>query len=51
MKAAADTFVQWTNENIDKREKEMDIEVESALPQKRGKKTKKEQEKWLKMSL
>ena len=42
VKAAADTFVKWTNENIEEKEEgtRKDIEVEAALPQKRTKKKK-----------
>lgn len=40
VKAAADTFVKWTNKNIEEREEGTDIEVETVLPQKRAKKTK-----------
>lgn len=40
VKAAVDTFVKWTNKNIEEREEGTDIEVENALPQKRAKKTK-----------
>lgn len=32
VKAAADTFVQWTTLNIERRDEETDVEVESALP-------------------
>ena len=39
-KAAADTFVKWTDKNIAEREEGTDIEVEAALPQKRTKKKK-----------
>ncbi|KAJ4938967.1 hypothetical protein JOQ06_028430 [Pogonophryne albipinna] len=38
VKAAADTFAKWTNENIEEREEGTDIEVAVALPQKRTKK-------------
>ena len=38
VKAAADTFVQWANDQIETRE--VEVEVESALPQKRGRKKK-----------
>lgn len=41
VKAAADTFVQRTNENIEKRKEESEVKVESVLPQKRGRKEKK----------
>ena len=34
--------MQWTNENIEKREEDADVEVESALAQKRGRKKKPE---------
>lgn len=40
VKAAADTFVKWTNEKLDEREDNTDIEVEAALPAKRTKKRK-----------
>jgi hypothetical protein len=38
VKAAADTFVQWANDQIETRG--VEVEVESALPQKRGRKKK-----------
>ncbi|KAJ8386345.1 hypothetical protein AAFF_G00174420 [Aldrovandia affinis] len=40
VKAAADTFVKWGNENLEEREGGADIEVETSLPQKRTKKKK-----------
>ncbi|KAJ8362303.1 hypothetical protein AAFF_G00384480 [Aldrovandia affinis] len=40
VKAAADTFVKWANENLEEREGGADIEVENSLPQKRTKKKK-----------
>lgn len=50
VKAAADTFVQWANDDLERRVEETSLEVESALPQKRGRKKKTEQEKWPMMS-
>lgn len=38
VKAAADTFVKWTNEKLEEREDNTDKEVEAALPEKRAKK-------------
>ncbi len=50
MKAAADAFVKWTNENIEEREEKTDTEVEAALPQKSAKTKKKAgPERWLKI--
>ncbi|KAE8287218.1 hypothetical protein D5F01_LYC15187 [Larimichthys crocea] len=40
VKAAADTFVQWANDDLERRVEETSLEVESALPQKRGRKKK-----------
>lgn len=40
VKAAADTFVKWTNEKLEEREDNTDMEVEAALPEKRAKKRK-----------
>lgn len=40
VKAAADKFVNWTNENIEQRMEGTDTEVEAALPPKRAKKKK-----------
>ncbi|KAF7652495.1 hypothetical protein LDENG_00096040 [Lucifuga dentata] len=40
VKAAADKFVQWTNERIKEHGKETEVEVETGLPQKRTKKKK-----------
>lgn len=40
VKAAADTFVKWTNEKLEERVDNIDMEVEPALPEKRAKKRK-----------
>lgn len=36
VKTAADTFVQWANNETQKQSEEAEMEVEAALPQKRG---------------
>lgn len=40
VRAAADTFVKWTNESIEQRKEGTNIEVDAALPQKRAKEKK-----------
>ena len=40
VKAAADTFVQWANNQTQEQNEETELEAEASLPQKRGRKKK-----------